>query len=461
LPAAKSLVRFLNPLRDMFFRRLSTQLHPTKVLVVSLLTLALGIHLYTRRVESAVSSPYPIAVAPDFDDSLTRLPAWIARPHATIADAELALEYPFKRGATLGKVLDDLGLESADSLALIAELSEHVDVRRLRPVDRYAVLEDDQGRFLGLRINLDGKGRAEVRQRDGTWQSSWSQFVERAETRSIAGILDGSLEASISRAGGEGVVAYVMADVLQWDLDFNRDLRVGDRFEVLYEEIYLDGEFHRIGDVLALRYGNQDRLLEAYRFGEDQGHYDGAGRPLRKLFLKSPLRYSRVTSGFSSRRFHPVLKRYRAHYGVDYGAPVGTPVRVTGSGVVESVGWEGGGGKTIKVRHPNGYLTAYLHLSRYAQGLRAGARVTQGDVIGYVGSTGLATGPHLDYRMKRNGRWIDPRTLTSEPAEPIPVEQLPEFEAFRDRYRLALATGLPMDEVTQRPGEQIAELGLD
>ncbi len=220
----------------------------------------------------------------------------------------------------------------------------------------------------------------------------------------------------------------------------------------------MNGDFHRVGSVLALSYGNDDRLLEAYQFGEDAGHYDGDGRPLRKLFLKSPLRYSRVTSGFSSRRFHPVSKSYRPHYGVDYGAPVGTPVRVTGSGVVQSAGWDRGGGKTVKVRHPNGYLTAYLHLSRFAEGVRAGARVGQGEVIGYVGTTGVSTGPHLDYRMQKGGRWINPQAFKSEPAPPIPPDRLQEFETVRNRWRHALTTGEPVEPVNALPGQQIADL---
>jgi len=184
-------------------------------------------------------------------------------------------------------------------------------------------------------------------------------------------------------------------------------------------------------------------VREAYRFGDPPGYYDGDGRPLRKLFLRSPLRYSRVTSRFSQRRFHPVLKRYRPHYGVDYGAPTGTPVRVTGSGTVAFAGWDRGGGRTVKVRHPNGFMTAYLHLSRFAAGIRSGRRVNQGDTIGYVGSTGLATGPHLDYRVQRNGRWLNPLAMEVEPAPPISEEQMPGFIARRDHLRQALTAGVP------------------
>jgi murein DD-endopeptidase MepM/ murein hydrolase activator NlpD len=242
-------------------------------------------------------------------------------------------------------------------------------------------------------------------------------------------------------AGAPAELAFAMAEVLQWDLDFNRDLRRGDRFEVLFEEVFLDGRARGVGDVLALTYQNRGQLLEAYRFGDEPAYYDGDGRPLQKMFLRSPLPFTRVTSRFSHRRFHPVLKTYRPHYGVDYGAPVGTPVRATARGTVLSAGWSGGGGKMVKLRHANGYLTAYLHLSGFAAGIRAGARVAQGDVIGYVGATGLATAAHLDYRVQHGGRWIDPMELKGVEAEPLGQGDLQAFAAWRDALRESLASG--------------------
>jgi murein DD-endopeptidase MepM/ murein hydrolase activator NlpD len=172
------------------------------------------------------------------------------------------------------------------------------------------------------------------------------------------------------------------------------------------------------------------------------------------MFLRSPLRYSRITSRFSGRRFHPVLKRYRPHYGVDYGAPVGTPVRVTAGGVVVSAGWNGGGGKTVKVRHPNGFETSYLHLSGFASAIRSGRRVSQGEVVGFVGSTGLATGPHLDYRVQRNGSWIDPQSLKSVPADPVSRDDMPEFVAERERLRRSLWEDAPYEAPGEGPAEE-------
>jgi murein DD-endopeptidase MepM/ murein hydrolase activator NlpD len=256
--------------------------------------------------------------------------------------------------------------------------------------------------------------------------------------RSIQGTLKGSMEDSIRVAGGPSTLAYRLADVFQWDLDFTKDLQPGDRFQVLYQEVQLDGRFHDVGTIYAATYDNRGRLHEAYRYGDASVYYDGEGRPMRKMFLRSPLRYSRITSSFNLHRFHPVLKEYRPHYGVDYGAPVGTPVQVTASGVVTMAGWDRGGGNVVKVQHPGGYVTAYLHLSRFASGIRSGARVRQGDIIAFTGATGLASGPHLDYRVKYRDGWIDPLTLKGVRDEPIPTTRLAAFRSWRDELKAGL-----------------------
>jgi murein DD-endopeptidase MepM/ murein hydrolase activator NlpD len=291
------------------------------------------------------------------------------------------------------------------------------------------------GRF---ELAVAGQGELSVERGGEEWLPSWRPYRRELRTRAVHGRLAGSLESSVAAAGADSDLAYAMADVLQWDLDFNRDLQPGDRFDVLFEELYLEGRFFGIERVLALSYRQANRDLEVYRYGSAGAFYDAAGRPSEKMFLRAPLPYSRVTSKFSTRRFHPVLKVSRPHYGVDYGAPVGTPVRVTAAGTVLSAGWDGGGGKTVKVRHPNGFVTCYLHLSRFATGIGSGSRVRQGDLIGYVGATGLATGPHLDYRVQRDGTWIDPQSLKSVPSPALDAVQLADFVQLRDRLRPVL-----------------------
>jgi murein DD-endopeptidase MepM/ murein hydrolase activator NlpD len=197
-------------------------------------------------------------------------------------------------------------------------------------------------------------------------------------------------------------------------------------------------------------------VVSAYRLAV--GYYDAEGRPLKKMFLRAPLRFTRVTSGFSHRRFHPVLHTYRPHYGVDYGAPVGTPVMVTANGTVSFAGWDRGGGKTVKVRHPGGYTTCYLHLSRFADGIRPGKAVHQGDVIGNVGKTGLATGAHLDYRVNLNGRWINPLSLDAMPARPLAGAELASFHQSRVRLAASLAAGKVLD-LPLEPDTKLARTG--
>lgn len=416
------------------------------LVLAGLVLVGVGVIAQTERYDTEAASPYPIVASATFHPQL--LEAGPRPDRVDFAGGGVPVEVPFRRGQTVSDMLSSLALPPAEVQAVIDELAKHADLRRIRPRDRFAAIYGEgAGELKSVELTVDGKGRAAVERRADGWRGTWRPFSRTIEVKSLSGTLEASLEGAIRAAGGEAAVAYLMADVLQWDLDFTRDLRTGDRFEVLYETVLLDGAYHSLGQIIALSYDNLGRRLEAYRYGEGdrRGYYDAEGRPLRKMFLRSPMRYSRVTSRFSGRRFHPVLKRYRPHYGVDYGAPTGTPVRVTANGVVTSAGWSGGGGRTVKVRHPNGYLTAYLHLSKYAQGIRPGRRVRQGEVIGYVGSSGLATGPHLDYRVQRDGRWIDPLSLKSVPADPVTPHDLPAFVAERDRLRRSLWEGAPYE----------------
>ncbi|MGH9465151.1 MAG: M23 family metallopeptidase [Thermoanaerobaculia bacterium] len=399
---------------------------------------ALGLWHAAAEIDAVAASPYPVGRTPRFHPLIAFGPG--ALPG--LGDGP-PLEVAFRSGETVTDALSALDFTAAERQQVLAELARFANLRRIQTTDRYALYRGRDGRPARFELWLAGRGRAAVHRLPDGWRGGFRPSERRVEVRSLAGKLAGSLEASIRAAGGEATLAYAMADVLQWDLDFNRDLRAGDRFAVLYEAVYLDDAYHDLGRILALSYDNAGHLHEAYRpaAADKDAYYDGAGRPLQRMFLRSPLRFTRVTSGFSHRRFHPVLKSFRPHYGIDYGAPIGTPVRATATGVVLAAGWDGGGGKVVKVRHSNGYLTAYLHLSRFADGVRSGARVRQGDLIGYVGSTGLATGPHLDYRVQHLGRWIDPLSIKSVPAEPIPAADLPAFLAWRDQLRVGLASG--------------------
>lgn len=262
-----------------------------------------------------------------------------------------------------------------------------------------------------------------------------SQRIERPiehETVRLEGVVESSLFAAVEAAGGHPELAVLLAEIYQWDVDFLRDLRKGDTFVVIADRQSVDGQHFGYGSIYAARFDNAGRRLQAIAFPDDNGrvgYYDLEGRPLRKQFLRSPLKFSRITSRFSLRRYHPVHKRRMPHYGVDYAAPPGTPVLATADGVVTLAGRNGGAGKMVRLRHTNGYETSYLHLRGYGKGVRRGVRVRQGQVIGYVGSTGWATGPHLDYRVKLNGSYINPLRLSSPPVKPLGEERRKLFLA--------------------------------
>lgn len=409
---------------------------------LGLVLLAAALLLSTRKLEAHNRQPVALTTAPIVRYSpVAVVPSECS---ARIAAARVPLEYTLARGETLASVLRGLGFSGEEARQVTAALGSHVSLRRLKAGNRYSASWNSDASLAALDLTLEGDGRARMnRNPDGQWRLDWLPFRHSTEVRAIQGTLDGSarLEAAVQRAGGPAGLAVRMAEALQWDLDFARDLRRGDRFEVMYEAAQVDGKDHAIGKLLAMVYENQGRRYEAYRFAGGAVFYDASGQPLQKMFLRSPLRYTHVTSFFSQHRLHPVLNEVRPHHGVDLSAPVGTPVEVTASGTVIFAGWDGGGGNVVKVQHGSDYVTAYLHLSRFAKGVHPGASVRQGDTIAYTGATGLATGPHLDYRVKYRGDWIDPMSLAGVRDQPIPRQQLAAFDSWRDIVRSGLDRG--------------------
>lgn len=257
-----------------------------------------------------------------------------------------------------------------------------------------------------------------------------------------------SLIGAFERQGQTQLLPIQLAEIFSGEVDFNSESQQGDRFEVLVDRVVRNGAYGAYGDIQAAVMHMGGRRLTAYRFTDADGKaswYDEEGRSLRRAFLKTPLSFNpRITSGFSYNRFHPVHGRRRPHLGVDFGAPTGTPVLAVAGGVVTTAAWSGEAGRLVRIKHAGGYETMYLHLSGFGPGIRSGSRVNQGDTIGYVGMTGTATGPHLDYRVVRNGTYLNPMTAFSGmPAgEPIAPERMPEFVRVRDEARSQLAARL-------------------
>jgi murein DD-endopeptidase MepM/ murein hydrolase activator NlpD len=251
--------------------------------------------------------------------------------------------------------------------------------------------------------------------------------------KTAQGEIQSSLWNAMKASGLDPMLALKMEEIYAWTVDLF-GLQKGDRFRFVYDEIFVDSTSIGINNIYAAQFDFYGKELFAFRFEKNDsiGYYNEKGENLQKQFLKAPLKFSRISSGFSSGRMHPILRIVRPHHGVDYAAPSGTPVMSIGEGIVISRGWAGGGGNTVKIRHNSVYTTVYMHLSRYADGINTGARVRQGQVIGYVGSTGLSTGAHLDFRVYKGGSPVNPLTIESPPAKPVDEKYMPEYTLLKD-----------------------------
>ena len=307
---------------------------------------------------------------------------------------------------------------------------------RIRAGRRYEVRKKD-GEFHEFVLQLDNQRRLRIsRTPSGKMTALKEDIPYSINVVRIQSRIDSSLYKAIADGGGSPMLVSKLSDIFAYVIDFHKDLKRGDQVEALVEQKYLRDEFVGYGRILAAEFIVRDRRHSAVYFEHGGGkYYNFEGESLRRAFLRSPLRYTRISSRFSKRRFHPLLKRYRPHYGVDYAAPRGTPVLAVADGVVTWAGRKREAGKTIELRHGGGYRTAYLHLYRYARGIRAGRRVLQGEVIGYVGSTGLSTGPHLDYRITRRGRYLNPLKAKLPKGLPLPRSLRPAFKKILDERR--------------------------
>ena len=265
-------------------------------------------------------------------------------------------------------------------------------------------------------------------------------------TRSLSGTLESSLYSAISSLGESPELIQAMIDLFSWDINWFFDPREGDHFCLVYEKYYCGEEFMKYGRILAATYVNGDRRFTVYHFNPDSvvnGYFNENGVSAKKAFLKAPLTYHHISSLFSRSRLHPILKVYRPHFAVDYAAATGTPVKAAADGVVTSAGAHGGYGNMLSLRHAGSYNSYYGHLSGFARGIHSGNRVRQGDIIGYVGSTGLATGPHLDYRISLNGRFIDPLKMAPPSLSSVPALFAGAFDEVKEKYRHKLLSGEP------------------
>jgi murein DD-endopeptidase MepM/ murein hydrolase activator NlpD len=337
-----------------------------------------------------------------------------------------------QRGDTIGSLLARASIADPGAMEFLRTDPSVRPLYQLRPGRPLYVATDDEGRLAGLRF-LAGDGELLTIARAGDrYVASREAPPDDTRVALRAGTIESSLFAAADDAGLPDAITLALADVFGGDIDFYHDLRRGDRFAVVYETRYVDGEPAGTGRILAAEFVNGGNTLRAFLWHTPDGgigYYNEDGRSSRKAFLRSPMEFSRITSGFTMTRLHPILHQMRAHKGTDFAAPIGTPVRATADGVVDFAGQQNGYGNIVIVKHDGRYSTVYAHLSRFAEDLRNGGRVHQGDTIGYVGQTGWATGPHLHYELRVDGEARDPMAVALPVATPVADNERTAFTA--------------------------------
>ena len=348
----------------------------------------------------------------------------------------------FIRGDALSTVLGRNGFTGREAAAVAEALDGVEDVRGFRVGQTVWMHRDPSGAPSRVVFPLGDFREVTVARTGAGWDAREVTTEPSFRRSAVQGVVETSLYESLVGEGELPGLAVLLASALEYDIDFHRDSRRGDTWSVVVDRRYAPGgEWKGYGPLHAVRYVNRGRGIAAFRFespGGEVGYYDREGNSIRRAFLMSPVAYSRISGVFTHRRLHPVLGVYRPHYGVDYAAPHGSPVMATADGVVVDAANRGPNGNMVTLRHTGGYMTRYLHLSRFSAAAKPGRRVSQREVIGYVGSTGLSSGPHLDYRLYRYGKPLDPRSHILPPGPPIPEEHLPAFHRVREAMEQAL-----------------------
>jgi murein DD-endopeptidase MepM/ murein hydrolase activator NlpD len=369
------------------------------------------------------------------------------------------------RNATLDRLFREQALAEPFVIAAIEAVKTVFNPRQLHSDRPYRLVRSLDGMLREFECQIDADRFLRIVARDRSRPTELNAEVvpyeKQVDVVAVRGRIDSdhpSVIAAMEETGETIQLALSVADIFSGEIDFDSDLQPGDSFDILVEKTSHDGQFSGYGAVLGARFVTDGRDLRAIRWVDPAtgraAFYDDAGRSLKRFFLRSPLRFEpRVTSGFSRSRLHPVFRTYRAHLGIDYAAPVGAPIVAVSPGTVVAAGWSGGGGNMVRLRHASGYESYYLHLSSFARGIRRGVHVDQGELIGRVGATGTATGPHLDYRLRKNGVFVNPliehRKLP--PGEPIAAAQRAAFRATADSMLQKLSSALSAEAPGQKP----------
>jgi murein DD-endopeptidase MepM/ murein hydrolase activator NlpD len=346
-----------------------------------------------------------------------------------------------QNGETFSDILSRYGFSPAEIHQLREEVKPVYDLAKIRAGKEIRIYTTQDGTIASIEYDIDSESYLHIQKKENRYQASTKKLPFETELHLIWGTIEDNLPNAIQKEGEKSVLSYELAEIFAWDVDFFIDLRKGDSFKILFEKKYLRNEFAGYGNVLAAEFINQGKRFQAFRFTypdtQESDYFNAEGESLRRQFLKSPFKYTpRITSRFSYSRLHPVRKVYRPHYGVDYAAKPGTPVQATADGTVLSAGWNGLSGRMIRIRHMNHYETMYLHLRKCY--VKKGDGVKGGQNIGEVGQSGEVTGPHLDYRIKYGGKYINPLAHRFKPVKPLRPEFMETFQQMAQNYCLCL-----------------------
>ncbi len=341
--------------------------------------------------------------------------------------------YSIKKNSSVHEALIEAGVDSRIIYQIVKTARPKFDLRHIQPGTRFVIAKEHDGSLRRISFDISPLTRLEVNYSHKEWTSEIVEIETTKQLVHYSGTITDSLwnSAIVQKLSPEVITDF--AEVFGWQLDFNREVRKGDTWKFTVEKLFAEGRSVGWGNIVYAQYQNGPEFYKAYFYKNKatgtQGYFDETGASLRKVFLKSPIKFGRITSRFSRRRFHPIHRRFKAHNGVDYGAPRGTPIRAVGDGRIIKIGRYGGSGKMIVLDHVAGYRTKYLHMSRFKKGMRRGSKVLQGEIIGYVGATGYATGPHLHFEMSKHRRLMDPLKVNLPASSPVPETALAHFKS--------------------------------
>jgi len=365
------------------------------------------------------------------------------------------IEGEVKEKSTFSKSLAEKGISQSQIEQIVSALKPFLDFKRMKG-GQFRFVADEKGEMVKFMFEVGPIEVYEIERGPQGYVARKKDIPLETYLVKVEGVIRSSLFEAMEAIGEKEQLVISFAEILAAEIDFYKDVREGDRFQMVVEKVYKEKEFIRYGPIHAVGYQRGEKTILGIHFHGD--FYNEKGMALKKAFLRSPLRFTRISSRFSRARKHPILGGVLPHYGVDYAAPSGTPVWAVADGTVVSCGWGGGFGNQVILRHPNGYMTYYGHLSGYGPGIRKGVRVTQKQVIGYVGSTGLSTGPHLDYRMAKDGRFRNPLRESFPAGNPIEKGRMDAFEKRRDEM-MAWLQGNALDRKRLEPSKREGEKG--